>query len=547
MSTELWKGSPRWRIIVPTMIFTLHRYVFRELLRVFILATVGLTLIVSLGGILRPVQEYGIAPRQVVHILTYFMPVSLTFVMPVAALFAAALTYGRFAVDNELDACRASGVSILTLIYPGFVLAILVAIANLLLSFHVMPYFVHLAERSLKADAKQILFHNIQQKGYYALPPHYFLYADYADAENDTLFGIVVVLYENGRVKKTITSEATKVHFDPHDKFNEVQLMISKAKQIGDLANDDWWEVGSLPLKKEFSSLIEDEIKFKKIEEMKQIHANLMLFDPIARAARLAYQQLLTELLAEDIGKVMSAGGVYELAGESRGVKISAKSCALTKQFTIELLAPVVIEERDTRTAQLLRRLRSDKNAVLGMEENVLPARWILGLSDASVEETGQFTFHDCIGDLRLPASLAERLGSDSPLPTALPDRTPALLRGAPSSMLAERQSTLVREINMAQVHILSEIHSRLIFGIGCIPMILIGISLGILQREGHLLSAFGASCVPAAILGVAIISGKQVAENVSMMVMPGILLMWSGLGLLLVLAALTYRRLLRH
>ena len=111
------------------MVFTLHRYVFRELLRVFLLATIGLTLILSLGAILRPVQEFGVGPRQVLHILTYFLPISLTFVLPVAALFASALTYGRFAVDNEIDACRASGVSLLTLIYPGLVLALLVAIA----------------------------------------------------------------------------------------------------------------------------------------------------------------------------------------------------------------------------------------------------------------------------------------------------------------------------------------------------------------------------------------------------------------------------------
>ena len=147
------------------MVFTLHRYMFRELLRIFILATIGLTLILSLGGILRQVQEYGAGPRQAVHILVYLMPITLTFVLPMAALFASALAYGRFASDNEIDACRASGIGVLTLIYPGLALAILVAIGNLVLSFHVMPYFVHLAEKSLKADAKQMLFRNIQRQG----------------------------------------------------------------------------------------------------------------------------------------------------------------------------------------------------------------------------------------------------------------------------------------------------------------------------------------------------------------------------------------------
>ncbi|MCX5643585.1 MAG: LptF/LptG family permease [Phycisphaerae bacterium] len=529
------------------MVFILHRHIFRELLRVFILAAVGLTLITSLGGILRPVQEYGLAPRQVVHLLTYLMPICLTFVLPVAALFASALTYGRFAADNEFDACRASGVSTLTLIYPGFVLAILMAIANLLLSFYVMPYFVHLAEKSLKADARQILFHNIRCRGYYTLSP-YVIYADDADVQNDTLYGIVVVHFENDRVKRIITSEATKVQFGLHDKSNEVQLTVSNARQIGDLANDFWWEVGSLMLKREFGSLIEDEIKFKKIEEMKQIQADLMLFGPIAEAARLAYQQLLTELLAQEIGRAMSApGGVYALGGESRCLRISARGCTLPRRLTIELIAPVVVEEYDPRTSQLLRRLRTDKNASLGIEENASPVQWVLDLSDARVEGTGQLMVRNYIGDLRLPASVAQRLGPDGPLPTAMPERASVLLGGAPSSILADLQRSLVREIHHAQVHILSEIHSRLIFGIGCLPMILIGIGWGILRREGHMLSAFGASCIPATILGVAIISGKQVTEGVDSLVTAGILLMWSGLGFLLVLTALTYRRLLRY
>ncbi len=137
------------------MLFTLHRYIFRELFRVFLLAAVGLTLILSLGSILQPVQEFGLGSRQVLRLMVYFLPITLTFVLPMAALFAGALAYGRFASDNEFDACRATGISVLTLVYPGLALAIVVATANLLLSFYVMPVFVHRAEQSFKADAKQ--------------------------------------------------------------------------------------------------------------------------------------------------------------------------------------------------------------------------------------------------------------------------------------------------------------------------------------------------------------------------------------------------------
>ena len=175
------------------MVFTLHRYIFRETFKVFVLAAVALTLILSLGSVLRPIQRYGVGPQQVVYLIGYFLPITLTFVLPMAALFATALVYGRLAADNELDACRASGVPMMTLVYPGLALAIMVAIANLILSFHVMPAFVHRAEKSFKADAKQILFRNIQRRGYYKPPgTSSRIYADQANAENDTLTGVIV-------------------------------------------------------------------------------------------------------------------------------------------------------------------------------------------------------------------------------------------------------------------------------------------------------------------------------------------------------------------
>ena len=140
-------------------------------MKVFILATVALTLMMSLGSILRPVQEFGVGPGQVLRPYDLFPPCYPHLCPAYGRLFATTLVYGRLANDNELDACKASGISVLTLVYPGLILAIIVATANLLLSFYVMPAFVHQAEKSLKNDARQILFRNIQRKGYYSLPP----------------------------------------------------------------------------------------------------------------------------------------------------------------------------------------------------------------------------------------------------------------------------------------------------------------------------------------------------------------------------------------
>jgi hypothetical protein len=131
-------------------------------------------------------------------------------------------------------------------------------------------------------------------------------------------------------------------------------------------------------------------------------------------------------------------------------------------------------------------------------------------------------------------------------LDIVLPKETASVLPGSASSMLAGQRASLARQIRRTLVDIKAEMNSRLVFGIGCIPMIMIGIGLGIVNRGGHLLSAFGASCIPSAVLIVAIISGKHVTENMTAQGVSGILVMWAGLACLSVLATVIYARLAR-
>ncbi len=537
------------------MVFTLQRYIFRELFRIFLMATVGLTLILSLGMILQPVQEYGVGPKQVVHLLVYFMPVTLTFVLPMAALFASALTYGRFASDNELNACRASGISLWTYVYPGLALALLVATANLLLSFHVMPYFVHLAEQSFKADAKQIVFRNIQLRGYFewkssgTRKSKLLIYADYADPERNTLYGIVAVQSTKEGIGRICTAEQATVHFDAYDNVNEVQLSISKARYFQSGEGIAVTHVGQSSLRHSFESPLDDDIKFKKINEMKRIGEDPMLFEPIAGRAQEIYKQLVTELLADEITRTLRSShgpGYYELRGPTRTIRLSASACELKKEQTIALISPVIVEEYDPGSGQRLKRLQcEEKEAILTVGQESPNPRLSLELPGARNQLDDTLEMSHFLNDLSLPDAVSRRLGQGSPLQIA--QNSQRILAGTPpSSLLAKEQKDLASKMASMFVDIKTEMNSRLVFGIGCVPMILIGIGLGIINRGGHLLSAFGASCAPAAVLIVGIVSGRQVAGNAGAQVFSGVAIMWGGLTLLAFVTAFIYRRLMR-
>ena len=534
------------------MVFTLHRYIFRELIKVFVLAAVALTLILSLGSILRPVQEYGVGPRQVIHLMGYFLPITLTFVLPMAALFAAALVYGRFASDNELDACRASGISLLTLVYPGLTLAIIVAIANLILSFHVMPAFIHRAEKSLKADAKQILFRNIQRRGYYKLPPdgRYRLYADQANQQNDTLSGVVIAEVKGGGIEKIITAESAKVHFNPHKRFNEVQITAYNTYQMG-IEDEVGFSAEWLSLTAEFGSLLGDNIKFKKIDEMKKIRVDLMRFYPIAKLARQTYAQFTAELLAQDIATKIAGDPKhpYKLHSDKKFIEFTASHCRARDEKKVELSGEVIVLEYDTDSKQLLRTLRC-KRALLYIEGDELAPTLTMELYSATWQRpdgSEGLSLRSIIRGLILPKTVTDKFATEDVLKAISPASIDSALQKVPSSKLMGLQGKLHRKIRSTLAEIKAEMHSRLVFGIGCVLLIIIGIGLGVILKGGHLLSAFGASSVPAAVLIVCIMMGKNITKNPNAQAGSGIVLMWAGLVLLSLLMVVIYRKLLKN
>ncbi len=531
------------------MLFTLHRYIFWELLKVSVLTIVALALILSLGSILRPVQEYGVGPQRVLNLIGYFLPIALTFILPIAALFAASLVYGRLAGDNELDACKASGISLLTLVYPALILAIIVAIANLILSFHVMPYFVHLAEKSLKADAKQILFRNIQRKGYYGVPPdeQYLIYADHADPQNNTLSGVVILKTEGGGIEKIITAESAKVDFFPHERFNEGQITAYKTYQMGP-EDELWFEWEWMSLRVEFGSLLGDDIKFKKHDEMRRVQNDLMCFDPVAKLAQQVYAQFTAELLAQDIADKTAndPNSFYELLGKPNSVKFTAAQAHAQDEEKVDLSGEVTVVEYDTNSKQPLLTLRSTKVS-LYIEGDKLAPTLTMDIYNSYVNSSEDLKMRHIIHGLILPKSVTDNFKTGNVLQDIRPQVVSSALKKGPSPRLKDLQNKLQIRIQQTLAEIEAEIHSRLVFGIGCVPMILIGLGLGIIKKGGHLLTAFAASCVPATVLIVCIISGKHITENLSAQSISGITLMWVGLGLLVALVVIIYRNLLKN
>ncbi len=527
--------------------FTLHRYIFRELFRVFILATAALTMILSLGLMIPPIQKYGVGPDQIVHLLGYFLPITLTFVLPMGALFASSLVYGRFASDNEINACRASGISVMSLVYPGLFLALAVSITTLVLSFHVVPAFVHRAEKAIKANAKQILFRNIQRSGFYEINrKKLMIYADRADPKNNILTGVNIIKQVNGVTTKLITADKAKILIDQTGSENVVRIVALEAYQIDDFSQEYFKE---LPVSGRFDSLLRDDIKFQRNDQIKKIKADMMEFYPIRQAAINVRGQLAVEMLSEDIMDRISDKDhfYYKFERADKIVAFTAHKSSVQSERTIILTGPIVLAEFDSVTNAKICQWESAYGKIRLEDPDQIESSLYMILENPRWDRGGGInglTPQHVIKKLPMPESILDQLGTEGLLETL--DSAEAILKGKPSNELLRSIGEIKRDIRKTYIEIIAETHSRLIFGIGCISLILTSIALGIMLKGGHLLSAFGISSVPFGVLIIFMMSGRQLTKHPEMTPSTGLYVMWSGLLLLTLLMLCLYRKLLK-
>ncbi len=533
------------------MTITLHKYILKDLIKTFVLATLGLTVVLSLGSILQPLQSYGISPTQAIALILYFIPVTLTFVMPVSALFAAALTYGRFASDNELDACRASGVGTLNMMFSAMTLAVIVAVANLLLNFYVVPHYIHKAQASVKSNVRNIVFRSIEKQGMYHFKDKSkgssaFILADKIDLQNNMLWGVNILQTKSGMPKSLISVGQANVDFESTDSYNYISAL---AQDVYQADNSGLVYSKQLPIKGKFPPLMLDNMRFKRLSELKEIRDDLLKFNPVNDYADRVLVRLRSELLAEAVIKKNADANnlFYELRSDDKIILIQAAASNVSGNDSTISLSEIKMLEYSVQNPGVLVNTWTASSGSLDIDEQWQQSQWTLFLENANwVDAKGiaGLPVSYNVRGLYTPAAIDESLAGykldviENVMPQEESEKLLALKKRM-QYMLADTGAALMVEVN-----------SRLVLGLGSILLVLCGAALGILCKGGHVLTSFGISAVPAAVLIVFIMMGNNLTKNIARSGQgsgdTGILLMWSGMIVLLILLAGIYRKLLR-
>jgi lipopolysaccharide export system permease protein len=113
--------------------YILTRYVVWEVLKMFLAALFGLTLMVTLGMGFNEGLKKGLPALVMLRTMPYMLPEMLGITIPVAMLYAVSNVFGRMTGTNEVVAVKSLGINPMALVWPVIALATFCSLATVMM------------------------------------------------------------------------------------------------------------------------------------------------------------------------------------------------------------------------------------------------------------------------------------------------------------------------------------------------------------------------------------------------------------------------------
>ena len=258
---------------------TIDKYIFKELLKLFIISTGALTTILYLDKFLfmaEMIVNRGVSFIEMVMMMAYISPAFLALTIPMGVLLASVITFNQFSANNEWVAMKACNWSYLELMKPVACFAVMAYLLANIVMFWALPW----GNQSYKV----LIYDIIKNRANVDIKPNIFN-KDFKNLillvkdrdQNSQLKGVFIADTSQSETPQIITSDAGVIYSNPEALKIQLKLNngtiheLSKERGNYQTLNFDRYDITlSLPEteKLEKKELVGNrELSLKKIRE----------------------------------------------------------------------------------------------------------------------------------------------------------------------------------------------------------------------------------------------------------------------------------------
>ncbi len=526
------------------MIITLQWYIFREMGKTFVLTAIGLTLVFTLGGgVLNMIRVEGVTARQAMLLLGFVLPVATALTLPVAALFAAAMCYGRLSADNEINACRSSGINVNRLFAPALALSVASGLFTFYFSNFVIPHFVRGLDARVRKDLAEIVTGELRTTGHLKFR-QYVMHADRLQevpteqlapgTKQFEVFGTHVMELDGDDLARYFMADRALLTFEMASGTIRCDLLDVAVFDFDPKRNQSFQAARQAMGPFAIPQSIRMKEKWFDLPDLLRYRNEPQDLPEVRDQLERLREIILEAVVYRSIEQAVDGGkGAFRWGPDGQIHELRAEQCRLNPgNLRPSLYRPSLIQS--TEDGPL--RVTADEARLQVVRRYGQPA------PDLHIALEGNVKRIDPREPDR-PIFVEKYEPTPAPVPAELVARVAELtdarllgygtslgLGGRADHVIDERRESLAHDLEYRVRRITGIIHSRAAFAASVLLLVPLGAALGVIFRGGQVMTAFGISFVPGLFVTVIIIMGRQLTENAATSGI-GVAVIWGGLA----------------
>lgn len=401
------------------MPWTLYRHILKDLSKLLIMSLLVLVIVIAVAVAIRPLTKGQLSALTLVKFIGLSAPTILDIALPFASAFASTLVFHRMISDNEIIACRASGMSFRMIFAPVAFLGLLLTVLMFLLSSWVIPEFSRLAAKTIQTDAIKVVISELQENHVFKQGDNV-IYADKVqeiplnpgdmgtedqDIEQLRLVMLQGVAFgqldDNGRLRRDSTTQQADLVIYQKDDQTWVTLRLHNASVYSGSPNEPWGTTGDAEYTVPIPNPFRNRLRFLSAADLRRIETfpetfkdlkNLKIELCARMAERIIFDQILEKFATpgtENSSITLGHAGTFTLMGMTDDYQyvIHAAGAQQVDQRNIKLLGttkqPIQIDfyrsgKPSTRT------ITDSALLVLDFDQDILNMELQLGKSEVT-------------------------------------------------------------------------------------------------------------------------------------------------------------------